>query len=237
MKYFNLFGDEVDSYTTHPHLSKKKPSKSRTSSSFDYFNLDIFGSLPTAGREQMPVLEPYNGQIPDRMVAFDEAYTKNDTGCIVHFYEDDRRFMRIFRNPDKYMDFLCSCALVIEPDLSQYVNMPYPIRYAHAYLNRAMAAYLQRNGANVVSNLTWSLRDSYSYSIAGRPQNSIVAVNCTGILGHDISKYLWMEGYENVVLPLNPTYIIRYGDRMPNECTEKSVYFDNERLKRMRYGC
>ena len=187
-------------------------------------------------KDGMPALEPYNGDIPERMVGFEEAYTKKDTNCIIHFYEDDRRFLRVFRNPEKYLDFLKQCALVIEPDLSQYANMPYPIRLAHAYLNRAMAAYLQKNGCNVVSNLTWSLRDSYHYSIAGRPQCSVVAVNSTGILGHDMSMYLWREGYKNVVLPLHPTHIIRYGDRMPDENVALSVYYDNERLKKLRYG-
>ena len=114
--------------------------------------------------------------------------------------------------------------------------MPYPLRLAHAYLNRAMAVYLQKNGCRVVSNLTWSLQDSYQYSKAGRPENSIVAVNCTGVLGHDMSMYLWREGYKNIVLPLRPTRIIRYGDRMPDENSAISVYFENERLERLRYG-
>lgn len=215
-------------------MGKTTGCKQRTL--YEYFDLDIFGNLPTAGKTKMPVLEPFNGEIPNRMVAFDEAFNKNITDCIVHFYEDDRRFLRLFRKPEKYVSFLCKCKLVIEPDLSQYVNMAYQIRYAHAYLNRAMAAYLQRQGANVVSNMTWTGCDSYDYSIDGRPWNSVVAVNCTGVLAHDMSKYIWREGYRNVVLPLHPTRIIRYGDRMPDENTSISIYFDNERIKRLRDG-
>lgn len=211
-----------------------KKGKQRTL--YDYFSLDIYGNLPTAGRTKMPVLEPFNGDIPDRMVPFDEAYTKNITDCIIHFYVDDRRFLRLFRHPEKYLEFLRRCALVIEPDLSQYMNMPLAIRYAHAYLNRAMAAYLQQQGVRVISNITWTGVDSYGYSTDGRPVNSVVAVNCTGILSHDISKYVWREGYKNVVLPLNPSLIIRYGDRMPDENTDISVYFDNERIKRFENG-
>lgn len=213
-----------------------KISRGKQRTLYDYFDIDIFGNLPTAGKTKMPVLEPFNGEIPDKMVPFDEAYRKRIYDCIVHFYVDDRRFLRLYRNPEKYVPFLCDCALVIEPDLSQFWNMPYPIRYAHAYLNRAMAAYIQSKGGNVVSNITWTGNDSYEYSIAGRPTNSIVAVNCTGILAHDMSKYIWQEGYRNVVLPLHPSRIIRYGDRMPGEDTSVSIYFDNERIKRLRYG-
>ena len=32
------------------------------------------------------------------------------------------------------------------------------------------------------------------------------------------------------------TQIIRYGDRMPDENTDISIFFDNERLKRLRHG-
>lgn len=203
---------------------------------YDYFSLDIFGNLPTAGESKMPVLKPYNGTIPDKMMAFPDAYKHNDTECIVHFYIDDRRFLKLFRHPEKYIEYLKKCALVIEPDLSQFVNMPFPIRYAHAYLNRAIAAYLQQNGVNIVGNLTWTGVDSFGYSIDGRPAKSIVAVNCTGILKHNVSKYLWIQGYKNVVLPLEPTKIIRYGEKMPCENTELSIYFENEYIKRMRYG-
>lgn len=40
--------------------------------------LDIFSTLPTVGKEQMPVLEPVdaNLELPNEMVAFDEAFTK-----------------------------------------------------------------------------------------------------------------------------------------------------------------
>lgn len=205
---------------------------------YDYFNLDIFGNLPTVGKEQMPVLEPVdnNMKLPDCMMAFDEAYTKKYTECIVHFFTDDRRFLRVIRNPEKYLPFLKKCSAVIEPDLSQFANMPYAIRQAHAWLNRAVAAWLQSKGVRIIQNITWSLKDSYCYSIAGRAKNTIVAVNCTGILGHNFSKYLWKEGYKNVVLPLQPTKIIRYGDKMPDEMTDISIYFENPNLKLLRNG-
>jgi hypothetical protein len=231
--YKNLF-DEVIS---EEKISKKvKYNRCRRRSICNYLNLDILCKVPLNLENGMPILEPYNGDIPKRMVAFDEAYTRNDTNCIVHFYEDDYRFLRLFRNPERYLDFLRQCALVVEPDLSQHADMPSPLRHTHAYFNRLMAVFLQKNGCRVISNLTWSLRDSYQYSISGRPRNSVVAVNCTGILGNDVSMYLWREGYKNVVLPLCPTNIIRYGDRMPGENIAISTYFYNERLNKLRHG-
>lgn len=233
-----LFGEHVSPLLeSHPQKMTKR-GRRVTRTLYDYFNLDIFSTLPTVGKEQMPVLEPVDAdlKLPNDMVAFDEAFTKKKTNCIVHFFTDDRRFLRIFRNPKKYLPFLKKCAAVIEPDLSQYINMPYALRQVHAWLNRALAAWLQMQGVKIIQNITWSLKDSYEYSLQGRAKNTIVAVNCTGILGSDFSKYLWKQGYKNVVLPLNPTKILRYGDRMSGERTDISVYFDNPNFNIHRNG-
>lgn len=234
----DIFGEELPIESPKARKKKRKSRESITRTLYDYFMLDIFSTLPTVGKEQMPVLEPVDASIelPNEMVAFDEAFTKKKTDCIVHFFTDDRRFLRIFRNPKKYLPFLKKCAAVIEPDLSQYVNMPYALRQVHALLNRTLAAWLQKQGVRIIQNITWSLKDSYAYSLQGRAMNTIVAVNCTGIIGHDFSKHLWREGYKNVVLALNPTKILRYGDRMPDERTDISVYFDNPNLKRQHNG-
>lgn len=233
----DLFPEEENAFTRDCKNSKRRV-KSERRTLYDYFNLDLFGSFLTAGKEQMPILLPVecNIELPNNMMCFDEAYTKNVTDCIIHFYTDDRRFLRIIRNPKKYLPFLKRCAAVIEPDLSQYANMPYALRLAHAWLNRSIAAWLQSNGVRIIQNITWSLKDSYEYSLAGRAKNTIVAVNSTGVVGHEFSEYLWNRGYENVVMPLQPVKILRYGDRMPNERMEISVYYENTNLKRLRNG-
>lgn len=229
---------ECDFNLSPSSIKKSRRTRSATRSLFDYFNLDVLSNLPMTGKGQMPVMNPVNPNIklPNEMVAFDKAFTENRTDCITHFYTDDRRFLRVIRNPKKYLPFLKSCAAVVEPDLSQYINMPYPLRQAHAWLNRAVAAWWQSQGVTVIQNITWSLKDSYGYSLEGRASNTIVAVNCTGIVGHDISKHLWKQGYENVVLALHPTLILRYGDRMPGERTEISAYFDNPNFNILRNG-
>ena len=106
-----LFGEHGSPHL-ESHLQKMTKNGRRvTRTLYDYFNLDIFSTLPTVGKEQMPVLEPVDADIklPNDMVAFDEAFTKKKTNCIVHFFTDDRRFLRIFRNPKKYLPFLKKC--------------------------------------------------------------------------------------------------------------------------------
>lgn len=220
---------------------KKKGSPAKVKKAFSLnlaklFHSDIYGSLPTAGETPLPVLEPINDIYPERLVPFNEAYANKDYGCTVHFYIDDSLFLRVLRHPEKYLEFFQRCHSVIGSDLSQYANMTAEARYYCAYINRAFSAYLQQNEVRVIPNVTWSLPDSYAYSFSGLPKDSVVAINCTGIMKYAASKYLWQKGYYEAYQSLHPTLIVRYGSVMPNEHTEVSVYFENDRLKALRNG-
>ena len=54
--------------------------------------------------------------------------------------------------------------------------------------------------------------------------------------GNYAAKYLWRKGYEEAIKVLEPILIIRYGDKMPGEREEISVYFENINLKNLRNG-
>lgn len=199
-------------------------------------NLDICMAMPTTGKYEMPVLDPYNGPIPEVIIPFSAATSCTNYHVGVHFYIDDYQFERIWTNIDKYCTILKKFDCVIGPDFSQYGNMSYPMRMWNAYRNRVVSSYLQNHGVKVVPNVTWSLPDSYDYSFDGEPIHSIVAINCTSILSNNLSKYLWYKGYEEALRRLNPKRIIRYGTKMPGEREDISVYFCNERLKQLRDG-
>ena len=219
-------------------LNKKNKSKRKEIklSINELFHSDLYGKMPLSFSTPLPELVPYCGELPHRLVPFNEAYANKDYDCTVHFYIHDRLFLRVLLHPEKYLDFFQLCNSVIDPDLSQYADMPAEIRYYNSCINRLFSVYLQKNNVNLIPNVTWSLPDSYSYSWSAMPRNSVIAINCTGILKHDLSKYLWCRGYKEAVSTLHPSHIIRYGTRMPYEQSEISLYFVNERLKRLRHG-
>lgn len=189
---------------------------------------------------RVPIIERYevSDELPKSMIVFHEAMSvKNgDFSKIVHFYEYDYHFIRLFRNPDKYIPRLRQYRYVLSPDMSQFVEMPYFSRYANNCHNKALAQYLQRNGVNIIANVSWSLPDSYDYSFAGIPCETVIAINSNGVNAHADSKYLWRKGYEEALRRLQPTRIIRYGQKMPDEREDISIYYANEYLRRMRYG-
>lgn len=237
----NLFFSGYESQTCTTSLPSRKGKIMKERKKFrlnkeELFHSDLYGEMPQYFMTPLPALAPYCWETPTKLVPFNEAYAYKDYNCTVHFFIDDLLFIRVLRNPEKYLGFFKKCHSVIGTDLSQYADMPAEDRYFCAYINRAFSAYLQRNGVNVIPNVTWSLPDSYVYSWSSMPRHSIIAINCKGILKHDLSKYLWYHGYVEAVSTLRPSLIVRYGTKMPDEYTSISIYFENERLNFMRYG-
>jgi len=237
----NLFfsGYESHSVTTSSPSRKGKVKKERKMFKLnkkELFHSDLYGNMPQFCSTPLPALVPYCGETPTRLVPFNEAYAYKDYNCTVHFFIDDLLFIRVLRNPEKYLDFFKKCNSVIGTDLSQYGDMPAEDRYFCAYINSAFSAYLQRNGVKVIPNITWSLPDSYVYSWSSMPCHSVIALNCKGVMQHDASMYLWMKGYTAACTTLLPSLIVRFGTIMPGEDRAISLYFENERLYHMRYG-
>ena len=237
----NLFFSGYESQTCKTSSPSRKGKVKKERKKFylniaELFHSDLYGEMPQPFTTPLPALVSYCGETPRRLVPFNEAYAYKDYNCTVHFFINDLLFIRVLRNPEKYLMFFKKCHSVIGTDLSQYADMPGEDRYFCAYINRAFSAYLQRNGVMVIPNVTWSLPDSYVYSWSSMPKHSIIAINCKGILKHDLSKYLWHRGYKEAISKLHPTLIIRYGTRMPGEYTSISIYYENERLNYMRNG-
>lgn len=184
-----------------------------------------------------PIIRPIqvNDSI-DSLLPFSKAVCSHLHSATVHFFESDRAFARVLHNPNRYVDILKRFKYVISPDFSQKLDMPPFICYQNAWWNKALGAFWQHSGINVIPNVAWSRPDSYDYAFSGMPKHSAIAINCSAIKGNPVSRYFWMKGYERALTQLEPTLIIRYGDRMPGEDVSRSIYFENENLKRLRNG-
>ncbi len=200
------------------------------------YRLQIFNDLDVENEFGMPIVKNYNGEKPVALQAFNKAVVNKKYDKTVHFYLNDKEFIRILTYPEKYLEILKRFTSVISPDFSQYIDMPHPMRFYHCFLNKAFAAYWRNNGVNVIPNVTWSTPDSYDYSFAGIEKNGVIAINCTGVKKTGYSKYLWLEGYQEAVKRLQPKCIVRYGERMPDENEKISMFFENENYKMLNNG-
>lgn len=174
--------------------------------------------------------------LPTMATPFSKALTGTNKDIIVAFYEPDTKFARILHNPKRYVEPLKKFTCVLGPDFSQKIGMTPFVNFHNHWWNMALTAYFQSQGVLMIPNVTWSNPSSYSYAFVGFPKHSVIAINSTGIKGNHAAIYLWRKGYEEALRVLEPVLIIRYGDKMPGEREDISVYFDNINLKNLRNG-
>lgn len=199
---------------------------------------EISKSLVKTGPYDMPVISP-NYDVPKVVdtTPFDRITSKkSNRDSIVIFYINDDRFANRLTHPWTYTEFLSEYSGVIAPDLSQYIDMDFADRLSNNYWNKVFTAYWQKRGINIYPNVTWSLPDSYEYSLAGLPRNSVIAINSMGILKSTFSISLWLEGYRYMLSELMPTCILRYGPKIYGENESISIYLENKQIKALKYG-
>lgn len=199
---------------------------------------EISQELIKTGPYDMPIIRP-NFTVPSTLdtTPFDRiGAKKSNRDSIVIFYINDVRFVNRLTYPWKYTDQLLQYNGVIAPDLSQYTDMDYAERLSHNYWNKVFTAYWQNRGVNIYPNVTWSLPDSYEYSVAGYPSNSVIAINSMGIQKSNFSISLWLDGYRYMLNALKPMRILRYGPKIYGEDESISIYLDNKQINILRNG-
>lgn len=236
----DLFGEVCEDMTSSTQSdigdkeAKKKAKASYRSRIYRVSKMHITNGLKTVGKFDMPVVNPYSGTPPESLIPFSRRneIRKRSLSLMLglHFYINDPQFICVQNAPDKYVEMFKRFHCVIGLDFSQYANMSYTLRLENNYWSKVFTVYYQNKGVPMVPNVTWSLPDSYEYCFDGHPKNSIIAINSTAIKQHDASIYLWRKGYEEALKRLQPSLILRYGDLMPGENEEISVYYDNEYL-------
>lgn len=199
--------------------------------------LDHVQFLKISGQLPIPVINRVNPfALPTQALPFSKVINRTQKDSLVVFYEADTNFARILHNPKRYVESLKKFPCVVGPDFSQKIGMNKFISFTNNWWNKTLTAFYQSQGVSMIPNVTWSDPASYSYAFLGIPKNSVIAINSTGIKGNHAAMYLWRRGYEEAIRILEPVLIIRYGDKMPGEMEEISVYFENINLKNLRNG-
>ena len=175
-------------------------------------------------------------ELPSMAIPFSKALNETNKDIVMVFYEPDTNFARVLHNPKRYVEPLKKFTCVVGPDFSQKIGMTPFVNFHNHWWNMALTAYFQSQGVHVVPNVTWSAPASYSYAFVGIPKHSVIAINCTGIKGNHAAIYLWRKGYDEALRVPDPVLIIRYGDKMPGEREDISVYYENINLKNLRNG-
>ena len=179
----------------------------------DVFNGRLLTGLTIVRPYDIPKIQP-STLVPGQLIVFSEAVRKNkqpDPTAWVHFYEDDYRFERLWKTPEKFLDQLRGFAGVISPDFSLYRNIPKAQKIHNTFRNQLLGAWLQTNGIPVIANVRVSGRESIPYSLAGTPRHSALALGLHGCTKNVANRINVMEEIRLICDLCEPTSLVVYG--------------------------
>lgn len=184
---------------------------------YGIYKLSEYDETRTAGKYQFPQLKPCNF-VPDHLLSFKDMLSVADFTAGIHFFTDDYRFERIWRNTEAYLQRLSKFQCVFTPDFSLYLDMPLAMQIWNTYRNRMIGQICQDYGMNVIPTVGWAGEDSFDFCFDGLPQGGTVAVSTVGVMNNKNAKEIFRVGMEEMIRQVNPGFILIYGSPFPEAC-------------------
>lgn len=184
---------------------------------YDVFNASLLTGADYEGPLELPVIKPTRF-IPEKMIPFTHARSaRYDLGeyCL-HFYEHDKKFRCVWRNPSRYLPLFRRCRAVTGPDFSMYRNMPEVMQQWSCFKSRAISYWLQREGVEVIPNVRVSDERSLGWVFDGLPRQSVIAMSTAGCCKHLDDRGYIKLAVEATVDTLRPSAIVVNG-AVPDE--------------------
>lgn len=177
----------------------------------DVFNAFLLENAEYSGELEIPVVKNIKIESPKKLIKFSEIFRLSDFNAYVHFYEDDCKFEKIWKNPKRYLERLKKFKGVISPDFSIYRDMPLIMQYWNIFRSRAVATWLKDNGINVIPNVRTGDERTFEIACEGIEKNSIIAIGSHGCIKCKADRAFFQKGLEHIINSLSPKIIILYG--------------------------
>lgn len=179
------------------------------------------------GEYGIPKLAPAEYQKGCEFIPFNYANKAKDRKKKgIHFFIDDYQFNRLWANIDFYISMLQQFQYVMTPDFSTYVDFPRVVQLYNHYRKHWIGAYMQEKGILVIPTISWSDEKSFEWCFDGEPTRGTVSVSAVGTQMNKQAKWLFMEGYREMMRRLHPETIIFYG-AVPDGCSGNIVQIES----------
>ena len=200
-----------------------------------YQNIHLSAGLNLVGKNELPEVAAYTGEIPFVLTPYSMKDTGNKNGA-VHFYIDDYRFDGMYTcgHINHYTKNVALYKTVIAPDFSLYLDQSCTLNKFQLYKNRVVTAYWQSLGMQVIPSVSWGNAESFEYCFEGLPQNSVLSIGGLGNSHHPSMIKLWEYGVRLTIERLHPIALIIYGAPKKLDLPVKTYYFEdfiNTKLK------
>lgn len=168
------------------------------------------------GKYDIPQLAPVY-ELPEikEWIGFNYVLSDDEPeGKAVHFFIDDYQFMRLWNNPEAYVEKLKRYVCVTSPDFSPYGDMPHATQIFNHYRKHWVGAFLQANGVTVIPTIRCSSDErSLEWYLDGEPKNGIVIVSSmwTKENRSDEEREFDEKSIKGLVDGLHPSKIFIYG--------------------------
>ncbi len=196
----------------------------------DLSNYDVFNSYLLEGAEytsgiELPILKGTD-EVPNDVQLYSAAFCSR-TGCLDSWpcpYEHDKKFIRIWHNPKRYIPILLRYPGIISPDFSMYRNMPAEMQQWSCFMGRAIAHRVEFDGGTVIPNVRWADERSFSYCFDGLPERSTLAVGTHGCVKTKEDRYWFARGLKELEARLEPETLVVYGAAPADlfECVDRA---------------
>jgi len=173
--------------------------------------LFLRNTLNTQGRLNIPLIRKQEvhleniSLLPYNLIKIND---KKHAASGIHFFIDDYRFEKVYRNPEQEFLKLKQYAFLFSPDFSLYEEMPLWKQIENVAKNRWCGAYWQYKGAVVIPSVSWSSTLSFDFCFDGLEQGGVFALSP---IGTNQSKMAFMKGYDELLKRKAPSCIICLG--------------------------
>lgn len=211
----DLFGDEVfNQASSIKQFLIRNNNGGAYRSKLDVTNEILLQGVKYSGKYDIPLLErcDYRCTIMPAAVSFSKAVSRRrHIGGILHFFEHDYKFARIFRNPAKYLTLLRRHMYVVMPDFSLLIGMARAEQIYNLYRNHLLASWMQKSGVRVVPLACWSDASSFDWCFSGLASGGTIAVSMTGAMGSDLGKLTFWRGLKELLVRKKPDMVWLFG--------------------------
>lgn len=181
-----------------------------TKKNSDVFKSYLFNGVNYEGEFQIPILHS-SKLLPNKLIQFSKALSTKNFAQWVHFFEDDKNFLRVWNQPKKYLSLLKKFFGVISPDFSIQRNMPLFMKLDSLARGRVLGHWWQQNGIEVIPNVRFNGEDTYKFVFEGLDKNSNLAVGSLGCIKNREERKYFIEGLCELIKRLKPKNLVVYG--------------------------
>lgn len=174
------------------------------------------------GEYDFPILPYYHlDSEPIDSIDFESSFRlrKDHRKTNVNFYIDDYRFIRLWNNPDKYIEHLKCFHSVTGLDftlaLGEY-GMPFALNIYNKFRSHALSWYLHMNGINVIPNVQIGVSYTRGWIYDGLPKHSVLSCCTNSRVRSKADRMDFCKEFYYMEELLEPTHVIIVG-KIPDE--------------------